>query len=76
MALKSHSVEEIKKMVKEEPELKIYDLETGTSGNDDVLVGVDYDDVLTDVLAFHEIDELPEGWEIREMTMEELKDYE
>lgn len=45
---------------------KVWRLDTGTAGEDDVLIG-NYDDALADVLSHHELAELPEGWEIIEL---------
>ncbi len=39
-----------------------YKLDTGNSGNDEILEGHSMAEVLQDVLNHHEIDELPEGW--------------
>lgn len=46
-------------------------LDTGNSGNDEILEGFSRDEVLQDVLNHHEIDEMPEGW-----TLEEVEDVE
>jgi hypothetical protein len=39
-----------------------FKLDTGNSGNDEILEGETMAEVLQDVLNYHEIDELPEGW--------------
>jgi len=47
--------------------MKKFKLDTNNSGNDEILEGENYDDVLFDVLNFHEISELPNDWEITEI---------
>jgi len=54
---------------------KVFRLDTGNNGEDDVLLGENREDVLRDVLSHHEIKELPEHWElseVREVTCSEL----
>jgi hypothetical protein len=41
-----------------------YKLDTENSGNDEILVGDSIAEVTQDVLNFHEIHQLPEGWTI------------
>jgi hypothetical protein len=45
-----------------------YKLDTDNSGNDEILEGATRAEVLQDVLSHHEIDELPEGWTLEEIT--------
>ena len=45
-----------------------YKLDTGNSGNDEILVGDSIAEVTQDVLSYHEIDQLPEDWTIEEIT--------
>jgi hypothetical protein len=71
MNFRSHSKEEIKKAISEGK--KLFSLDTGNAGYDDILIADTNEtrqDVLEDVLAHHEVSELPEGW-----TLEEI-DYE
>ena len=66
MHLKSHTLIELQTAQKAGQD--IYDLDTGTAGGDDELIagpGETYEDVLAEVLAFHELDELPENWSLR-----------
>ena len=65
MNYRSHAKEEVIDALKQGK--KAFALDTGNSGEDDVLIG-NYDDVLTDVLSHHELAELPEGWELREIS--------
>jgi hypothetical protein len=44
-----------------------YKLDTGNSGDYEILEGETRADVLQDVLNHHEIDELPEGWTLEEI---------
>ena len=41
-----------------------YKLDTGNSGNDEILVGDSVAEVTQDVLNRYEVDELPQGWTI------------
>jgi hypothetical protein len=45
-----------------------YKLDTGNSGSDEILVGDSIAEVTQDVLNFHEVDQLPEGWTIEEIA--------
>jgi hypothetical protein len=45
-----------------------YKLDTGNSGNDEILIGDSVAEVTQDVLNFHEVDQLPEGWTIEEIA--------
>jgi len=65
MTLRSWSEEELLAAFKAGK--KIYKLDTGTSGKDDVLVGDTYREVLQDVLDNEEVIELPEGWSLDEI---------
>jgi len=65
-SMKSHTLEEVRNALNEGTPVWIVD--TGTSGNDDVLIG-DYDEVLTDFLFYLELDELPKDWEIYRLEM-------
>ena len=46
---------------------KIFVLDTGTAGQDDILIGNTYQNVLVDVLDNEEVSELPKGWNIEEI---------
>ncbi|MHC4644064.1 MAG: hypothetical protein ACYTBJ_01085 [Planctomycetota bacterium] len=59
---KSHTMEELTEGFRTQ---HIYVLDAGTSGNDDLLLGLTGDDVEADVLAHFELKELPESWSIR-----------
>ena len=69
MNFKSHSKEKIKQALSRgEP---VFELDTGTSGADDVLIGT-REGCITDICAYHEVDSLPEGWELRQVREDEL----
>ena len=70
--LRSHTEEELKEAIRKG--FKVFELDTGNFGEDDVLFGYDYNDVLIDILSHHEIDELPEDWELREFRKDELEE--
>jgi hypothetical protein len=68
MNFKSHSKEEILKALSEGK--KLFVLDTGSAGEDDILIaehGEGREDVLADVLAHHEMAELPEDWYLEEI---------
>ncbi|MBT9148140.1 MAG: hypothetical protein DDT32_01910 [Syntrophomonadaceae bacterium] len=65
MALKSHTKAELETYateaaIKGEP-LGLWKLDTGNDGDDDVLFG-SYQGVVSEILAYHELDELPSHW--------------
>jgi len=69
MKLKSYSKEKIKQALSRgEP---VFELDTGTSGEDDVLTGTRAE-CLADICAYHEVDELPKGWTLRQVEEGEL----
>ena len=45
-----------------------YKLDTGNSGNDEILFGDSVAEVTQDVLNRYEVDQLPEGWTIEEIV--------
>lgn len=61
--MRSHSKEEIKNRP---AETRVFRLDTGNDGEDDVLIGASREEVLQDVLRHHELKALPEHWELRE----------
>jgi hypothetical protein len=68
MNFRSHSKEEIKKAISEGK--RVFALDTGNAGEDDILIaepGEGREDVLADVLAHHEMAELPENWTLKEI---------
>ena len=42
-------------------------LDTGNAGCDEILTGSDESDVLYDVLAHHDLEDLPDGWTLTEI---------
>jgi hypothetical protein len=62
MNYRSHAKEEVIEALKQGK--KVFALDTGNYGEDDVLIGGTMEEALADVLAYHELAELPEGWEI------------
>lgn len=60
--LKSHTREEIRRHIEADPTLKIFELDTGLAGHDDVLVGHGYNDVRIDVALYHGWDDDTENW--------------
>ena len=60
---------------------KVWRLDTGNYGEDDVLIGGTMEEALADVLSHQELAELPEGWELTELMdlpgeLERLVDME
>lgn len=45
---------------------EVWALDTGNDGEDDTLIG-SYAEVLRDVLAFHEMEELPSHWSLEKI---------
>ena len=79
MNYRSHAKEEVIEALKQGK--KVFALDTGNYGEDDVLIGGTMEEALADVLAYHELAELPEDWEITEIMdlpgeMERLVDVE
>jgi len=48
----------------------IWALDTADSGYDDHIIADTYDQALSDVLTYHEISTLPEGWTLEEVFWE------
>lgn len=70
MNFKSHSKEEIQQALSRgEP---VFELDTGTSGEDDVLIGGTEGECLADICAYHEVDKLPKGWTLRQIEVDEI----
>ena len=65
MNYRSHAKEEVIEALKKGE--KVWRLDTGNYGEDDVLIGGTMEEALADVLAYHELAELPEDWEITEI---------
>lgn len=65
--MKSHTKEEIQKALKEKKE--VWKLDTGNDGEDDILIG-NYDDVLFDILSYHDLDVLPDYWSLEKVDYE------
>lgn len=62
---KSHSVEEVRKAQRAGQD--IYALDTGNAGHDDTVIAAveeTRESVLSEILAFHELEELPEDWSL------------
>ena len=79
MNYRSHAKEEVIEALKQGK--KVFALDTGNYGEDDVLIGGTLEEALADVLSHHELAELPEGWEITEIMdlpgeLERLVDVE
>ena len=49
----------------------VYELDTGSDGDDDVLIGTERQ-VLADVLSFIDVDELPAHWTLRRIFEDEI----
>ena len=62
-SLRSHSEKEIEEALAKDPSLRVYVLSTD-SGDDDVLLGGSACDVILDILAYHDIDQLPDDWSV------------
>ena len=68
MNYRSHAKEEVIEALKQGK--KVFALDTGNFGEDDVLIGGTMEEALAlaDVLSHHELAELPEDWEITEIS--------
>ena len=66
MNYRSHAKEEVIEALKQGK--KVFALDTGNFGEDDVLIGGTMEEALADVLSHQELAELPEGWELREIS--------
>ena len=66
MNYRSHTKEEVIEALKQGK--KVFALDTGNYGEDDVLIGGTMEEALADVLSHQEWAELPEGWELREIS--------
>ncbi len=75
MIFRSHTLEEISSMIVDDPSLKIFILDTGTDGQDDVMVGRERDEILADLKHHYDWDQscLPVGWTLWESSLEELE---
>jgi len=62
MTLKSHTVEEIRAKLAADPTLRVFELDTGNAGHDDVLIGESMNDVRIDIAVYHGWDDDPENW--------------
>ena len=71
MTFRSHSRKEIEQAIHEGQ--RIWKLDTGTSGNDDILIGGTYQEVEFDVLSFYEKEDLGD-WELLDYTEYVLED--
>ena len=67
MNFRSHEKKEIREALKKGQE--VWALDTGTSGNDDHLIGT-HQEVLAEILNYHEIEELPENWTLDKVDWE------
>ena len=65
MNYRSHAKTEVLEALKKGE--KVWRLDTGNFGEDDVLIGGTMEEALADVLSHHELAELPEDWEITEI---------
>ena len=65
LSFKSHSLEEIAQAVATGE--RVFHLDTESDGEDDILLG-DPSDIIDDILSFHELKNLPEHWQITEIT--------
>jgi len=62
MTLKSYTAEEIRAKLAADPALRVFELDTGNAGHDDVLIGESLNDVRIDVAVYHGWDDDPENW--------------
>lgn len=73
MAMKSHTPEEIREAMKRGE--TVWVLDTQTSGNDDILIGNDRDNLVADILLYHDLEEFPAEWTLPEIPADEIKNY-
>lgn len=55
---------------------KIWILNSGTSGNDDIVIGEKYEEIMTELLEFHGLEKMPENWKLRLAECEIVDDDE
>ena len=72
MSLKSHSIEEILEAY--ERGEKVYSLDSGNSGEDDILIG-EKNEIIRNLCDYHEFDELPEHWALEPMDKDVFVSY-
>lgn len=65
LTLKSHTAEEIMEAIHNG--VPVYALDTGNDGADDTLIGM-HDEVVADLLYYHELDALPHHWSLTRVT--------
>ena len=70
---KSHTAQEIRRAIRQGKTL--CHLDTANAGGDDILIGSE-SDVLADVLAYHEMEDLPTDWSLRAMELDDLDDLD
>ena len=69
MNYRSHAKVEVIEALKQGK--KIFALDTGNFGEDDVLIGGTMEEALADVLSHHELAELPIGWALTQLDLRE-----
>jgi len=72
MAFKSHSKETIRAALAAGK--TVWDLDTGSSGNDDHIIGEDYDMIVEEILGFFEIDKFPKTWRLTAVNKESIQE--
>lgn len=65
LTLKSHTKQEI--LAAFHTGVPVYGLDTGSDGRNDTLVGT-YDEVVAELLDYHELDRLPHHWTLTRVT--------
>jgi len=66
MNYRSHTIEEIEQALESGQE--VWELDTGLSGEDDMLIGT-YEDALWDILHHFDVEMLPENWELTKICI-------
>jgi len=70
MNLRSHTIPELWAALSES--YRLYELDTGSSGGDDVLCGSDQTEIAHDVMFYHGLDEWPTDWTITQIAPDTL----
>jgi len=73
MMLRSHTIPQLWTALGEG--YRLYNLDTGTDGADDVLYGLDLTEIAHDVILHHDLDELPDHWRIDEISAGDVAGY-
>lgn len=72
MNLRSNTVAQLRSAIAEGN--RLYALDTATDGEDDVLYGMDRQEVVNDILFHHDLAEWSDRWTLEEISLAEIED--